>query len=84
MPTKYRVPPARRPNPVTDDHSQPIAPPPRYPGGGGNGGNWVVLAVIVVCAALLLGALGTLVESLEYGTIFIGEKFGVLQIKVKP
>ena len=53
MPTKYRVPPARRPNPITDDHSQPIAPPPRPPRGGGDG--WLLALVIVLCVVLPLG-----------------------------
>ena len=71
MPTKYRVPPARRPNPITDDHSQPIAPPPRPPRGGGDG--WLLALVIVLCVVL---PLGFLLEGLDLGTASFGLDIG--------
>ncbi len=61
MPYTYKTPPARRPNPITDDHSQPIASPPRPP--RNNGGIWVVLVCIILVAAFLLPVLGMLLES---------------------
>ena len=71
MPTKYRVPPARRPNPITDDHPQPIAPPPRPPRGGGDG--WLLALVIVLCVVL---PLGFLLEGLDLGTASFGLDIG--------
>lgn len=71
MPTKYRVPPARRPNPITDDHSQPIAPPPRPPRVGGDG--WLLALVIVLCVVL---PLGFLLEGLDLGTASFGLDIG--------
>ena len=80
MPTKYRVPPPRRPNPITDDHSQPIAPPPRPPRGGGD--LWIIALVIVLCVALPF--VGMLLEGLEYGTFAAGNMGGIMMQYIIP
>ncbi len=60
MPYTYKTPPARRPNPITDDHSQPIKPPPRPPR---SNGPLVAVIAIIIAAAVLLPMLGMLLES---------------------
>lgn len=74
MPTKYRVPPPRRPNPITDDHSQPIAPPPRPPMGSNSG--WIIVLAIALCVALPF--VGMLLEGLEYGTFALENMGGAI------